>query len=266
MDNKITIVTAFYNLGRGNWNLDGSKPFENRSVDKYFEYFKLLSEIGNDMIVYTSAEYVDRVKQCRGDKPTTVIEFDFMTKFATELTAVRRVHSSEDFRSKIRPDLINNPEYWCAEYTLINCFKSALLNNAVEAGLVNTELVAWVDFGMCRSTATLSGVTEWAYDFDPTKINVFGFKEITADINIEHVIANNIVYAIGTYFVCGKALCNSYWQLTKQYFDMLIAKNMIDDDQSLTAYICSNNLELYAQHRLPDNVWFDVFHLYNKLK
>lgn len=258
MSDNITVVTAFYDIGRSSWNSYA------RSNEKYFEYFTNLSRIHNEMIVFTSSEYADRIKNIRGNKPTTVIVLDIFEQFKEELKLIENVHKSDDFKNKIRSDLLNNPEYRCAEYTLVTYCKSYFLYKAVIDKLVKTDLVAWIDFGMCRSRETLHNTTQWRYDFDCNKINVFGFKEVTENIDIENIIANNEIYLIGTNVVLSKDLAILYWELTQNAFNDLLKINMIDDDQSILTYACSQNLDKFVQHRLPEDVWFDLFRMYNK--
>ena len=60
MDNKITIVTAFFPLKRENW-----KGFE-RPNNKYLEYFEFWARIKNDMIIYTDEEtskYIEEIRK-----------------------------------------------------------------------------------------------------------------------------------------------------------------------------------------------------------
>jgi hypothetical protein len=85
----ITIVTAFFDIGRG--NLPKTKfgrelPFyQHRSVDKYFEFFKNLAKVKNHMVIYTSPEFAERVYDIRNsygliDKTNIVVMDSYMPK------------------------------------------------------------------------------------------------------------------------------------------------------------------------------------------
>lgn len=52
MNKKITIVTAFFDIGR---KLDGGKGFPDylfRTPDSYINYFKYLALLNNEMIIF----------------------------------------------------------------------------------------------------------------------------------------------------------------------------------------------------------------------
>ena len=56
----ITVVTGFYDIGRGNWGTQYS-----RSLDTYFGYFETLAALKNPMVICTSADLADRVMDAR---------------------------------------------------------------------------------------------------------------------------------------------------------------------------------------------------------
>lgn len=51
MHDGITLVTAFFPIGRGEWTGKAQ-----RSDDKYFKYFQHWARIHNDLVVYTTPE------------------------------------------------------------------------------------------------------------------------------------------------------------------------------------------------------------------
>jgi hypothetical protein len=56
--NDITIVTAFFDIGRCELTPDKGLPhYLQRTNDTYFERFAEIAKLENDMIVYTSAEF-----------------------------------------------------------------------------------------------------------------------------------------------------------------------------------------------------------------
>ena len=67
----ITIVTAFFDIGRGQWNSrqGGNQPFLKRTTDTYFRRFAHLASLDNEMVVFTSPDLVDRVRRLRKGRP-----------------------------------------------------------------------------------------------------------------------------------------------------------------------------------------------------
>ena len=60
MHDGITLVTAFYPIDRGEWTGKAQ-----RSDDKYFKYFQHWARIHNDLVVYTTPENAERIRQIR---------------------------------------------------------------------------------------------------------------------------------------------------------------------------------------------------------
>ena len=60
MHDGITLVTAFFPIGRGEWTGKAQ-----RSDDKYFKYFQHWARIHNDLVVYTTPENAERIRQIR---------------------------------------------------------------------------------------------------------------------------------------------------------------------------------------------------------
>lgn len=251
---NITVVTAFYDIGRGDWS------HYKRTTDEYFQWFNNLATLENNMIIFTSKEYSDRIKTIRGNKPTTVIELDIFTEFKDYIKDIESIHCLDEFKLKIRQDLRINPEYVNSKYTLINIVKPFLLLYAKTNCELNSTHIAWVDFGMARSIETLNGIKQWSYNFDDDKINIFNFKRIDNYLDIVQTISNNIINTIGTYFVVPISMVELFWEETQKSIKTLIEEyRMIDDDQSVTAFTCSRNLNMFNQNMLPENCWFELF-------
>ena len=56
----ITIVTAFFNIGRGKIKNEVSKNLK-RGTEIYFDYFSFLAELDNDMIIFTEERYKEKI-------------------------------------------------------------------------------------------------------------------------------------------------------------------------------------------------------------
>ena len=74
----ITIVTAFFNIGRGKIENDVSKNLK-RGTDIYLSYFSYLAELDNDMIIFTEEKYKEN-GQIQDD-----YRIDFIKEHLTEL-------------------------------------------------------------------------------------------------------------------------------------------------------------------------------------
>ena len=66
--NEITIVTAFFDIGRSDWTPERGLPhYLHRTTDTYLQRFGYMAELDNPMVIYTSKEFVDEIKQKQGN-------------------------------------------------------------------------------------------------------------------------------------------------------------------------------------------------------
>jgi len=249
---NITIVTAFYDIGRGDWTPDKGLPhYLQRSTDTYIERFTHLTKLNNEIVVVTTPDIGERLKQIRSD--IKIIEFDPFTKFGTVMSKIIGIQELVSFKQLIHPSQIKNPEYWSHKYVLVNLLKSHFVNLAINSGLVSNDTVAWLDFGYCRSEETLGGHKEWSYDFDPTKIHLFAYKDLDPKNNLPRIIATNDVHILGAKIVANKALWPSMESMMFGAFDLLYSNNLTDDDQTLMLMCATNQPDAFVQHRIPDH-------------
>ena len=92
--NDITIVTAFFDIGRGDWTPDKGLPhYLQRTTKTYLERFGHLAKLENPMVVYTSKDMVKEIEYLRQDRPTQILTLDFQNNFKKlreEITNVQK--------------------------------------------------------------------------------------------------------------------------------------------------------------------------------
>ena len=92
MTESISIVTAFFDIGRGELSKDKGYPiFTHRTTETYFEYFSNLAKLENKMIIFTSEEYRDKILKIRKEKPTKIIVIDLKKKFRRQLKKIKDI-------------------------------------------------------------------------------------------------------------------------------------------------------------------------------
>ena len=256
--NDITIVTAFFDIGRGDWSPDKGLPhYLQRTTQTYLERFSHMAKLENDMVVYTSKDMVDEIRRLRQDKPTQILTVDFKNSFKNLREEIDKIQKSSSYQSKINPSQVKNPEYWNADYVLVNLLKSSFVNRALD--VIKTDLVAWLDFGYCRDESTRNGVKRWQYPFDKDKIHFFNLKDWKEGTFIENVISNNDVHITGPCIVAGRTMWPVLEKLVHHNVNELLSNNLIDDDQTLLlmSYLQSpNHFEL---HKVSEHDWFRIF-------
>ena len=92
MTESISIVTAFFDIGRGDIPKDKGYPiYTHRTTETYFEYFSNLAKLENEMIIFTSEEYKDKILKIRKEKPTKIIVIDLKKKFRRQLKKIKDI-------------------------------------------------------------------------------------------------------------------------------------------------------------------------------
>lgn len=266
MNTNVTIVTAFFDIGRSNWvQEDGQPGYLQRSTDKYFQYFETLAKLDNSIVVYTSADNVEKIQQIRAGKKTHIIDINFQEKFKDCRNSIQEILDNEDFRSKINPEQLKNPEYWSADYVLINNLKSYFLKNTILDLKLENEYFAWVDFGYCRSEAVLNSLKEWNVNLDKNKVHFFTIKKkfLVTKHNVYHAIFNNQPYIIGGVIIASKDVWLEFSDLVYSTQKYLINEQIIDDDQGVYLLCLLRRPNLFKLNYLGKNKWFDVFKKYD---
>jgi protein YibB len=248
----ITIVTAFYDIGRGDWTPDKGLPhYLQRSTDTYIERFTHLTKLANELIVVTSPDIGKRLKQI--SNKVKIIEYDPFEEFSTTSSKIIGIQESVSFKQMIHPSQVKNPEYWSPKYVLVNLLKSHFVNMAIEKEFVSNDLVAWLDFGYCRGEHTLPKSLKWSYDFDPTKIHLFAYKDLVHGRSLQEIIATNDVHILGAKIVAHKKLWPVMENMMFNAFELLYFNQLVDDDQTLMLICANQKPEIFEQHRIPDH-------------
>ncbi|RIY32035.1 hypothetical protein CKF54_05455 [Psittacicella hinzii] len=254
-NSKITIVTAFYALGREGW-----QGFE-RSDDVYYERFTRLARLKNDMIVYVAnQENKDRVLKvrnqvCPGGR-TEVVIYDFMEDQKDVYEKIQNILDNPEYKSKVPVKLHQNPEYWNGWYVLVNLVKTYVVRDSIQKGLVKDKLVAWVDFGVAREDDYFENLDEWKYDFPQNKVNVYNvrkykyFPRLKTEEDTHRLMYENDNYIIGTAFVSGQAKMVEYCNYFQEAVQYLLAKGITDDDQGIMMYLFWKYPRMHKLHFL----------------
>lgn len=259
---SITIITAFFDIGRGEWSVENGHPcYLQRTNEKYLKYFSNLAQLENDMVIFTHADYIEQIKHIRGNKPTTIIDVCLDEKFKQFKNKISAIQKNTDFQEKIGTEQLKNPEYWSAEYVLITNLKSYFVNKAIQKGLVKNPLAAWVDFGYCRNPKTLNHIKKWNFSFSQDKVHFFSIKntfELNPE-NVEHAIFNNLAFIIGGVIVAAPLKWAEFSKLVFHCQKQMLNQQIVDDDQGIYLQALLKQPELFEIHYLGEEQWFDVF-------
>lgn len=265
----ITIVTAFFDIGRGDWTPDKGLPhYLERSVDTYIDRFSHLAQLDNEMVIFTTEDLIPKIKQHRDKQKqkTSYVTYDPRVRMVDVRDKIIKVQSDPEFQKKVLISQSKNPEYWNPDYVLVTNLKAYFVNASIKNGtdLVSNDMVAWVDFGYCRDSSKIPSSKKWEYDFDPNKIHMFNYKPYDGK-PIEDIVTQNDVYILGAKVVAHKDKWADMERLMWTSFNEFQKKNIVDDDQGLWLNSYLLEPDLFELHTIPDHQkGHDPFVLFNK--
>jgi protein YibB len=255
---KITIVTAFFDIGRGAWSTSTEKNggplphYLQRSVDKYIDHFTRMCEIDTEIIVYTSPDIAPRLAAISPN--VKVVEYDYFNLHKELRDKIEAIQTSPEFIRKINPYQVRNPEYWSKDYVGVTSLKAFYVADAFERGLITNEWASWVDFGYCRDEDHVPTSKKWEYDFTPGLMHFFNYRDPERKQfrqQVSMAVQNNIVFMIGGVFVGQK----EQWQILavdmKDSLEVLMSQGLVDDDQGLLLMSYFENPSMYELHKMP---------------
>lgn len=233
----ITIVTAFFDIGRDNWGSDKtrtSRSYE-RGTAQYMAYFANLSRIPNDLVVFIQPDLAEQVLALRKSAGlaarTTIYTIDalFDLDEIRPLSQAIAARMTETFRRFVwRPDA---PESNHPTYVLINALKSTFVLTALDLGAIRTPQAAWIDFGYCRTDGIFDPATEWKYDARG-KINLFHGTALD-DRPIFDIIRDGSVYFQGGHILGPRDAWRPFNTRLSAAMTALLGCDLVDDDQTL---------------------------------
>lgn len=257
--NDVTIVTAFVDIGRGEW--EGVKNnqliphYIKRDTDTYFKRFERLTKLKNKIICFTEEKFFERIRSIREDIILIGIN-SLWDDHQHLLTKIEHVQLQPEFiRFVTNP---SSPEYWSSKYVVINFMKSHFVNYAVEQGLIETNNAAWLDFGYCRDEVYCPENKTWVFDTE-NKINLFCQNQFTHSKPIFEIIRTGEVYMQGCHIVAPKNSWKYLKQLVNDNLGLLFGVGLVDDDQTLLLMSYKSAPELFKLNTANPNNWFTIF-------
>lgn len=232
MEKDITIVTAYYDIGRKEW-----KGFT-RDDNKYFSYFSHWARLQNQLIVYVENEmYRKRVLNIRKkfgrEGQTVVIVTGDILNIDRNLYETMKMACDNPIQRDFRLNK-ENPECVNAKYNYIMALKTYFLNETIKKKLNKHSQLAWIDFGFAHGNEVYTNEKE----FDFLWQNEFK-KGIHLPIRREldnrpifDIVRSMDVYVMGSIFVGDEESMAEMWNMMKEAVYALAYCGMVDDDQT----------------------------------
>ena len=261
----VSIVSAFFDIGRGSWpeNVNGLAvpQWLVRSTDTYFAWFDNLARLKNQIVVFTEKKFAAPILEIRKrhglEAMTSIMVCDDL--FGPD---GRLAQLGTRFQARMRPELhafVLNPgcpEYWNADYVMINALKSVFICEAIKLGLNAHQQVAWIDFGYCRDDRRFDCSTPWRFDCGD-RMNLFYIRE-PDDRPIFDIVRTGDVYFQGCHFVGPARSWFCFKELMDEAMASLLACGLVDDDQTTILMAYRRAPELFRIHAVDPSDWFVV--------
>lgn len=247
---EITIVTAFFDIGRKNW-----QGFE-RDNNKYIEYFKFWARMRNRIVIYTNKDTAQQIVQIRDSfglaDRTKVVVIDDITTLDAEVYHCMEKVLSNDQAIKFR-DKPSNPESYNALYNYVVYLKPYFVADAVKSGLAS-GLIAWMDFGYNHGGSFYINPMDfdylWQYDFSP-KIHIFAVDPLD-DTPVFEIVRSMKTYIAGGVIIAPAELWQVLASLFRESLFNLANCGMMDDDQTLLIMGYRKHPEHFEIHLIED--------------
>jgi len=215
----------------------------------------------NDMIIYCADEHEEVIQNIRKhaapESRTEIVTIDFKKSIQNLKPIIESIQKRPEYIKLV--DDPRMPEYWNAEYVLVNYMKTDFVVDAIERGYITTDLVAWLDFGYVRGSQGLPKNLIWDYDFDSNKMHYFNKLPIDFQRPIFDIVKTNTVYVMGCHIVGGIDAWKKHRLLNRSSLNQLIACGLVDDDQTIMLMNYKSDQELFELHpiKVEQEEWFN---------
>jgi hypothetical protein len=263
---KITLVSAFFDIGRTQWD-----KFK-RSTQTYIDSFKNYYNLDYKMIVFIDSRYIHLMSNTNLIHLIPINEEWLKNNTIwSNIETSRSVMNSEKYKRVVAERIKNgNPETIYPEYNFINHSKIDFINYAVKHGYINSELVAWSDFGY-HSSIFQNDTSRFPTKVIDTKffkfkINMWTMNEITEkDFDPWHTVQNDKVIFTGSFYGLPTKMVHEFQNLYHNSLEELHNLGISDDDQHIYLRCYQKRPELFELH-LDKNKWPEALLQFQKRK
>ncbi len=271
MTEDVSIVTAFFDIGRGDWHGEASghliPRWLARSNETYLGWFNNLARLRNQIVVFTEEKFADTILDIRKrhglESITSIMVCDNLlgpNGRLADIVSLLRTRMRQEFHEFVRD--AGCPEYWNADYVMLNALKTVFVCTTTDLRLNAHEQIAWIDFGYCRDDRRFDPTVPWRFDCDG-RMNLFYIRE-PDDRPIFEIVRTGDVYFQGCHIV-GPADCwFRFSQLIDEAMASLLACGLVDDDQTALLMAYRRAPELFRIHAVDPADWFVIFRKFRK--
>lgn len=240
--NQITIVTAFFDIGRS----DFTKLKRDNST--YFNQFSYWASIRNDVVAFCgSQEHKEKIEEIRGtyglQNKTKVIVIEDITQIYPDQYHMMEVISKDAYYDNFR--LLKNTLSAKPLYDLVNYLKMYFMKEAKNQFSI-TNQIAWMDFSFNHGGSNYPNKSDfnfiWEYDCKG-KAHFFYEEELDNRPMFEVIRTVKPDPMLGAMFIIPSELIDLMWNSYLGCINSMLDMGMIDDDQPLLLMVYRKNMD-----------------------
>ena len=248
-NNEVTIVTAFFDIGRGNANEEMK-----RTNEQYVSYFEFWSGIKNNIIVYTEPQYKDKVIEIRKkhglEDKTRIITIENVTELLPELYEKAVANSLEEKYVNwryLKHVLDLNPKY---DHVMF--MKNYFLKDSYDKNYIKTDYVAWLDFGFNHGGRFIEKKETFSvkWEMNNEEKIVISAPKVDDNAPIFTIIQSGEVYVEGGVYVIPKNLLTKFYDVMLESYNSLLDCGLLDDDQTILLMTTRKEKDMFIYERM----------------
>ena len=271
-DTNVTLVTAFFDIGRKNWNVC------QRDNSVYFINCEKVLKQKNPIIIFTTEEYKDKCEEIRRktDKNMMYTKF-FIIPFENLRYYEYRdlIRSIQDKNNLIQgvhnADYVKEPEYTKPDYVILINNKINFMKQVSDMNPYNSQFFQWIDFGihpnMLRNDCDFDIFGKIIYK--PGKYRIAGFYPVkNFDNRSEHYNIHKPTLSAALMGGDKKSI-EHISTLFDREFNTMLTEGFINQEQYILYYLISKQPEAFDYHCAHSFNWDftgDTYLNHNSLK
>lgn len=243
-ENKITMVTAFLDIGRSDWVAHG------RRTKDYVNSFLNYLNVDYTMIVFIDDRYIDVLlaayeKSKYKNKTFIPINKEWLQTHIyawQQLSTDNAIINSQQYKKTVAQGLskdLHLPENTCSEYNIVNHSKIDLINYVIDNKLTTNDFICWCDFGyhfsILLSTHSRYPVNVLdASRLNPDKITICTKQKITSvHADPIYVLQKTPEIIVGCFFGGPVKMLKDFQNVYHESLQEFYANGICDDDQHI---------------------------------
>ncbi|XP_052067166.1 protein HtrL-like [Mytilus californianus] len=260
-DNSATLVTAIYDIGRGNW-LNWKRSFVT-----YIQNFSHILKLNTKLVVFCEKSTEKYLRKQYGhlehSKVVFIVKRFSKIEFERYRQILYNIIETDDFKEN--NTMLQHPEGFSVEYIILMNNKLSFLKEAIKADIFKSSHFFWIDSGYGHGDENIfQNLKKWT----PSKLLSLSktvtfiqlhdtemYKEYGLKLHKESI---DPAFSGGFFGGHRSALLELY-HLYNKMFRSLLLENVVDDDQNILLFCY---FEIPRLFNLVKGDWFDAFKLF----